>query len=62
MPTIDTRTYIKAIALFWSFVLAAVAMALSLPADASDFDIEVAILGLEAILVAASIAASVSGR
>ena len=36
---IDTRTYIKAITLFWSFVLVFVSLVLSLPADAADLEI-----------------------
>ena len=41
MTNIDTSTYIKAIALFWSFVLAAVLLVRAMPANAADIDIEV---------------------
>ena len=40
MTNIDTRTYIKAIALFWSFVLAAVLLVRAMPANAGEIDIE----------------------
>lgn len=39
MTNIDTSTYIKAIALFWSLVLVFVSLVLSLPADAADLEI-----------------------